>query len=245
MYRSPSSVYSYGMYRSPSTQVVTSPSITQSLYRSPSMDAYEAFGGRGSDIQRSTSRPFISRSVTFSGSPLDRSPSKSIFGRTLYRSAQFSTPPLHSVAVQRSTPHYSDKYPYVRYSYGSTDTGLGIISKTASSSRQDYTQKYRSPKQYLDSTLSAYSTTRHLTPSYSGGSYTIPRAPTRSYTRYMPVDDAVDMYKRRCMTTQTLEKYWLSPSTWLSRRDKESNLSRSMASTGSYSYYSRYTPKSY
>lgn len=59
-------------------------------------------------------------------------PASSLFGRSLYSSVLTRTPPLHSVGVQRSTPHYTDKYPYVRYSYGSTDTGLGILAQSES-----------------------------------------------------------------------------------------------------------------
>ncbi|KIH50167.1 hypothetical protein ANCDUO_19756 [Ancylostoma duodenale] len=55
----------------------------------------------------------------------------------------------------------------------------------------------------------------------------------------MPVDDAVDMYKKKCMTVGTLSKYWLSPATWASRREKELNLSSSL-SRGMYSYTNRY-----
>lgn len=54
----------------------------------------------------------------------------------------------------------------------------------------------------------------------------------------MGVNDAVDMYKNKYMTVGTLSKYWLSPSTWSSRRQKELNLS-SAISTGNYNYSSR------
>uniref|UniRef100_A0A1I8ERZ5 Cyclin-dependent kinase 7 n=1 Tax=Wuchereria bancrofti TaxID=6293 RepID=A0A1I8ERZ5_WUCBA len=62
----------------------------------------------------------------------DICPTSSLFGRSLYSSVLTRTPPLHSVGLQRSTPHYTDRYPYVRYSYGSTDTGLGILTQTES-----------------------------------------------------------------------------------------------------------------
>lgn len=29
-----------------------------------------------------------------------------------------------------STPHYTDKYPYVRYSYGNIETGLSVLTQT-------------------------------------------------------------------------------------------------------------------
>uniref|UniRef100_A0A1I7XWJ0 HTH_48 domain-containing protein n=1 Tax=Steinernema glaseri TaxID=37863 RepID=A0A1I7XWJ0_9BILA len=60
----------------------------------------------------------------------------------------------------------------------------------------------------------------------------------------MPVEDAVDMFKKRCMTVGTLSKYWLSPSTWASRREKEMNLSSATAQ-GNYSYASRYSRPAY
>jgi hypothetical protein len=62
----------------------------------------------------------------------------------------------------------------------------------------------------------------------------------------MGVDDALNMYKKKCMTVGTLSKYWLSPATWASRREKEWNLSTA-SSQGNYSYasrYSGYTPRS-
>lgn len=54
----------------------------------------------------------------------------SLFGRSLHSSALDRTAPFHSVAVQRATPHYSDKYPYVRYSYGNLETGLALKTQT-------------------------------------------------------------------------------------------------------------------
>lgn len=54
----------------------------------------------------------------------------SLFGRSLSSTALNKTPPMHNVGVQRSTPHFSDKYPYVRYSYGNTDTGLSVLTQT-------------------------------------------------------------------------------------------------------------------
>lgn len=58
------------------------------------------------------------------------------------------------------------------------------------------------------------------------------------------MEDAMSMYKKGCMTVGTLSKYWLSPSSWQSRREKELNLSSSL-SHGNYSYSSRYTAPSY
>lgn len=54
----------------------------------------------------------------------------------------------------------------------------------------------------------------------------------------MPVDDAVDMYKKNCMTVGTLSKYWLSPTTSQSRRDRDLNLNTK--TYGVYSFGSKY-----
>ncbi|KAK6023255.1 hypothetical protein OSTOST_11019, partial [Ostertagia ostertagi] len=56
----------------------------------------------------------------------------SLFGRSLAASVLTRTPPLHNVGVQMSTPHFTDRYPYVRYSYGNTDTSLGIATQSES-----------------------------------------------------------------------------------------------------------------
>lgn len=53
-----------------------------------------------------------------------------MFGRSLSATALDRTPPFSNIGVQRSTPHYSDKYPYVRYSYGNTDTALSVKTQT-------------------------------------------------------------------------------------------------------------------
>lgn len=162
----------------------------------------------------------------------------SIFGRSLAASALTTTPPFHSVGVQRSTPHYTDKYPYVRYSYGNTDTGLGILTQSESVYGHHSGIRDIGTKRWLEGKLNAYNTSLFTRPDYQKR-VERPLASARSYVRYMPVDDALDMYKKRCMTVGTLSKYWLSPATWASRREKELNLSSSL-SRGNYSYSSRF-----
>lgn len=174
---------------------------------------------------------YMSRSLSRSGSTL--------FGRSLQSSVLTRTPPLHSVGLQRSTPHYSDKYPYVRYSYGNTDTGLGILAQSESIGSDHYSVRDLGTRRWLEGKLNAYNTGLFTTPDYHSR-VERPIAPTRNYIRYMPVDDAMDMYKKRCMTVGTLSKYWLSPTTWQSRREKEINLSSATA-RGNYSYASRYS----
>ncbi|PAV83466.1 hypothetical protein WR25_12342 [Diploscapter pachys] len=162
----------------------------------------------------------------------------SLFGRSLTATALTKTPPFHNVGVQRSTPHFTDKYPYVRYSYGNTDTGLGIITQSESVYSHNRGVRDMGTKRWLEGKLNAYNTTLFTRPNYQAR-VERPVTPIRSYVRYMPVDDAVDMYKKRCMTVGTLSKYWLSPATWASRREKELNLSSSL-SRGSYSYANRF-----
>lgn len=53
-----------------------------------------------------------------------------MFGRSLSATALDRTPPFSNIGVQRSTPHYSDKYPFVRYSYGNIDTALHTLTQT-------------------------------------------------------------------------------------------------------------------
>jgi hypothetical protein len=174
---------------------------------------------------------FMARSLSRSGS--------SLFGRSLSSTALYKTPPLSNVGVQRSTPHYSDKYPYVRYSYGNTDTALSVLTQTELKSPNIYGIRDTGTKRWLEGKLNAYNTGLFTRPNYESR-IERPVAPVRNYTRYMPVNDAVDMYKNKYMTVGTLSKYWLSPSTWSSRRDKELNLS-SATSAGNYSYSSRYS----
>lgn len=69
----------------------------------------------------------------------------------------------------------------------------------------------------------------------------------------MPITDAVNMYKNKYITVGTLSKYWLSPSTWAQRRDRDLNPHRS-AAVGRFSsqssrirspYYSKVENKLY
>jgi len=159
---------------------------------------------------------FMSRSLSRSNS------GTSLFGRSLNATALCNTPPFHNVAVQRSTPHYSDKYPYVRYSYGNIETGLATLTATELKSPDIYGIRDLGTKRWLEGKLNAYNTGLFNRPNYK--SYVErPIAPVRSYVRYMPVEDATDLFKKKCMTSGTLSKYWLSPSTFASRRDRELN----------------------
>lgn len=124
-------------------------------------------------------------------------------------------------------------------------------------------------KRWLEGKLNAYNTGLFTRPNYKT-TVERPIAPPRNYVRlknfiliklffkiknlyfrYLPVNDAVDLYKNRCMTIGTLSKYFLSPTTYSTRRDKELNIS-SATSLGRYSgsspynrtpYYSRVTSR--
>lgn len=216
------------MFQSPSYHHISPMSRSRSevrpspLMRSTTFAAPPAYGYGGG---------YMSRTLTRSGSTL--------FGRSLRSSALQSTPPLHSIAVQRNTPHYSDKYPYVRYSYGNIDTSLGVSAQTSTIGRSHSSPRATTTRQFLEGKWNPYTTNLHKSPSYTSR-VERPLTPSRNYVKYMPIDDALSMYKKRCMTVGTLSKYWLSPSTWQSRREKEANMSYSI-STGQYNYASRYT----
>ncbi|CAO4385104.1 unnamed protein product [Caenorhabditis nigoni] len=227
-------------------ELLTSPSFhhispltrSRSDVRSSAMRRSNSFSG----VTRSTSANRFSRpDYGYGGGYMSRSINKcggSLFGRSLAATALTKTPPFHNVGVQRSTPHYTDKYPYVRYSYGNTDTGLGILTQSESVYSRHSGIRDIGTKRWLEGKLNAYNTSLFTRPDYQKR-VEKPIASTRSYVRYMPVDDALDMYKKRCMTVGTLSKYWLSPATWASRREKELNLSSSL-SRGNYSYSSRF-----
>ncbi|UMM41140.1 hypothetical protein L5515_017532 [Caenorhabditis briggsae] len=227
-------------------ELLTSPSFhhispltrSRSDVRSSAMRRSNSFSG----VSRSTSANRFSRpDYGYGGGYMSRSINKcggSLFGRSLAATALTKTPPFHNVGVQRSTPHYTDKYPYVRYSYGNTDTGLGILTQSESVYSRHSGIRDIGTKRWLEGKLNAYNTSLFTRPDYQKR-VEKPIASTRSYVRYMPVDDALDMYKKRCMTVGTLSKYWLSPATWASRREKELNLSSSL-SRGNYSYSSRF-----
>ncbi|KAF1747664.1 hypothetical protein GCK72_024130 [Caenorhabditis remanei] len=227
-------------------ELLTSPSFhhispltrSRSDVRSAAMRRSNSFSG----VTRSTSATRFSRpDYGYGGGYMSRSINKcggTLFGRSLAATALTKTAPFHNVGVQRSTPHYTDKYPYVRYSYGNTDTGLGILTQSESVYSRHSGIRDIGTKRWLEGKLNAYNTSLFTRPDYQKR-VEKPIASSRSYVRYMPVDDALDMYKKRCMTVGTLSKYWLSPATWASRREKELNLSSSL-SRGNYSYSNRF-----
>uniref|UniRef100_A0A1I7WDU7 Cyclin-dependent kinase 7 n=1 Tax=Heterorhabditis bacteriophora TaxID=37862 RepID=A0A1I7WDU7_HETBA len=101
-------------------------------------------------------------------------------------------------------------YPYVRYSYGNTDTSLGVLTQSESVGVENVYSRHAGvrdigTKRWLEGKLNAYNTALFTRPDYRARSER-PLAPVRNYVRYMPVDDAVDMYKKRCMTVGTLSK---------------------------------------
>lgn len=66
-------------------------------------------------------------------------------------------------------------------------------------------------KRWLEGKLNSYNTGLFTRPDTSSR-IERPVTPRRNYIRYMPVDDAVDMYKKRCMTVGTLSK--VRKTTW-------------------------------
>ncbi|CAI5454628.1 unnamed protein product [Caenorhabditis angaria] len=223
---------------SPSFHHISPLTRSRSDVRSSSVRRSNSFSG----VTRSTSSNRFTRpEYGYGGGYMARSVNKggsSLFGRSLAATALTKTPPFHNVGVQRSTPHFTDKYPYVRYSYGNTDTALGILTQSESVYNRHAGVRDIGTKRWLEGKLNAYNTSLFTRPDYQKR-VERPLAPSRNYVRYMPVDDALDMYKKRCMTVGTLSKYWLSPATWTSRREKELNLSSSL-SRGNYSYSSRF-----
>uniref|UniRef100_A0A914DAY5 Uncharacterized protein n=1 Tax=Acrobeloides nanus TaxID=290746 RepID=A0A914DAY5_9BILA len=176
---------------------------------------------------------YMSRSLSRSGSTL--------FGRSLTSSALHNTPPLHSVAVQRSTPHYSDKFPYVRYSYGNTDTGLAIMSQSDIIGKRDYGIRDIGTKRWLEGKLNAYNTGLFTRPYQK--TVERPITPSRTYVKYLPREDALDLYKKNCMTVGTLSKYWLSPGpTNRSSRETSSSLGYNVYKSRFNSYNPRSVP---
>lgn len=229
---------------SPSYHHISPITRSRSDLRTPTMRRSSSYGGSGSSslaYSPSTAR-FSRPAYGYGGGYMARSLSRSgssLFGRSLAASVLTRTPPLHSVGVQRSTPHFTDKYPYVRYSYGNTDTSLGIATQSESIYSRHSGIRDIGTKRWLEGKLTSYNPSQFHRTEYRLPTYERPTLPQRNYIRYMPVDDAVNMYKKRCMTVGTLSKYWLSPATWASRRDKELNLSSSV-SRGNYSYASRF-----
>ncbi|RCN46628.1 hypothetical protein ANCCAN_07364 [Ancylostoma caninum] len=226
---------------SPSYHFISPLTRSRSDVRSAAMKRSSSFSGSASLAYSPSTTRFSRPSYGYGGGYMARSLSRSgssLFGRSLAATALTKTPPLHNVGVQLSTPHFTDKYPYVRYSYGNTDTALGIVTQSESVYSSHSGIRDIGTKRWLEGKLTSYNPSQFHRADYRS---TIERSikPQRTYIRYMPVDDAVDMYKKKCMTVGTLSKYWLSPATWASRRDKELNLSSSL-SRGMYSYANRY-----
>uniref|UniRef100_A0A5S6R0Y5 Uncharacterized protein n=1 Tax=Trichuris muris TaxID=70415 RepID=A0A5S6R0Y5_TRIMR len=139
-----------------------------------------------------------------------------------YMPANFYKPAVTpSYGVVGLSPRYSDRYPHVRYSgYAEETPGLSIINYSSNLRRGHYTQNYKPFRDYMDHTLSLYHTNLKLTPSYG---YSLPRYgnPVRPYVHHMGIDDAVDLYKKRCLTSSALVKYWLTPTKLELRRKRE------------------------
>jgi len=168
------------------------------------------------EIPRSASTYVVAAPVTLARS------STTVFSTNprSYHPSSYYSPPATRIGVVGSTPHYSDRYPYVRYSGYSPGPYAGHSVTTTTYHRHPFSSQ---PK-YLDSNVNVYQTSYRTTPSYSYSS--------RSYPTRMNVDDAVDMYKRRYFTSGTLSKYWLTPRYWDNRRQSEKRVSSAMANNG-------------
>lgn len=144
-----------------------------------------------------------------------------------YHPSTYYTPPVTRIGVVGSSPHYSDRYPYVRYSGYSpgpyASHSISTYTTYTSPHRQRYSQRDASPSRYADSSYHVYQ------PSYGSSSYSYS---TRSRPVSLNVDDAVNMYKRRYLTSGTLSKYWLTPRYWENRRESEKRVSSAMANLG-------------
>uniref|UniRef100_A0AC35TRB4 Plakophilin-3 n=1 Tax=Rhabditophanes sp. KR3021 TaxID=114890 RepID=A0AC35TRB4_9BILA len=197
---------------------------TSSLARSGSGTTWRPTGYRSAAISRSLSRT---------------DNNTSLFGRGLNASVLGGYSPFHTVGVQSSVPHYSDKYPYVRYSYGNTNavTTLAATTDFSSPSSRHSIRNYGT-RSYAEGRVNSYNSNLYSSRSKSAVTSERHITPVRPYVRYMPVDDALSLYKKGHMTVGTLSKYWLTPSAWQSRREKELNLTSSL-SAGNYSYASR------
>uniref|UniRef100_A0A7E4VLC3 Protein anoxia up-regulated n=1 Tax=Panagrellus redivivus TaxID=6233 RepID=A0A7E4VLC3_PANRE len=227
-----------GLYSTPSYHYISP--LSRSGSRSSSTSAIRRSGSYTSSRSGSFTLPSYGYGGGFMAKSLSRS-SSSLFGRTLSSSALDRATPFSTVGVQRSTPHYTDRYPYVRYGYGNTDTTVGVGVQTDLTAKHYPSIKDTGTRRWLEGKLNAYNPSLF---SRTGTNYPSrverPITPSRNYVRYMPVDDALDMYKKNCMTVSTLSKYWLSPSTSQSRRDRDLNLTSTLSSASKYSYPSRY-----
>ncbi|KAI6206273.1 hypothetical protein M3Y94_00889700 [Aphelenchoides besseyi] len=215
--------------------------LTRGRSRSLSNSSFGASALRRANSYTATSSGGFTRpSYGYGGGYMARSLSRtgSLFGRSLSATALDKTPPFSNIGVQRSTPHYSDKYPYVRYSYGNTDTALSVLTQTEKAHRFT-ASKIREQKRWLEGRVNIYNTTLFTRPDTTKR-VERPLAPTRSYIRYMGVDDAVDMYKSKYLTVGNLSKYWLSPSTSHSRRDRDLNVNVKMSTNDYNSYNTRF-----
>ncbi|CAJ0583528.1 unnamed protein product, partial [Mesorhabditis spiculigera] len=169
---------------------------------------------------------FMARSLSRSGSTM--------FGRTLTASALTKTAPFTNVGVQRSTPHYHDKYPYVRYSYGNPLTPGDVRRESDQLYRYSTGLSNLNSKRLSEGRTTTFSSL-YKKPNYYNSRMERPVAPVRTYVRYMPTDDAVDLFKKGCMNVSTLSKYWLSSGpNYSSRGEYDLNMSTNYAGRGQY-----------
>jgi len=188
---------------------------------------------RSSSIRPSSSYAQLPRTSSFgnlssfTGGDLSRSRSATVFplsSRT-YVPSSYYKPPRERYTVVGSTPRIADRYPYVRYStvpyntqrYAySPNTSLLDYSLSAGSNRRDRSYgaygSYRSSSSTSGGFLDERSSSNlRASPHYAtAAALSRPRTPFRSYTKYMDLDDAVDLYKNRFLTSGALSKYWLS-----------------------------------
>jgi len=162
------------------------------------------------------------------GVGLSRSRSATVFplSSRSYLPSSYYTPAYQRYSVVGSTPRIADKYPFVRYStvpyntqrYAYTpNTSLLDYSLSSWSNRRDRTygsySSYRTSSApsggFLDDRLNSQ---LRVNPYYAtAAALSKPRTPTRHYVKHMEIDDAVDLYKGRFLTSGALSKYWLSP----------------------------------
>jgi len=187
---------------------------------------------RSSSIMPSSSYAQLPRTSSFgnlssfTGGELSRSRSATAFHQSnrTYLPSSYYTPSYQRYSVVGSTPKIMDRYPYVKYStvpyntqrYAYTpNTSLLDYSLSAQSNRRDRSYSYGSYRTsssasggFLDDRLNS----RLRASSYYATAAALerPRTPARNYVKYMDLDDAVDLYKNRFLTSGALSKYWLS-----------------------------------
>ncbi|KAI6192835.1 hypothetical protein M3Y99_01307700 [Aphelenchoides fujianensis] len=229
------------LFASASHHFISPMARTRSRSLSSSSFGASALRRANSYTATSSGGGFTRPSYGYGGGYMARSLSRtgSMFGRSLSATALDKTPPFSNIGVARSTPHYSDKYPYVRYSYGNTDTALSILTQTELKNPSIYGIKDTGTKRWLEGRVNLYNTTLFTRPDTTKR-VERPLAPTRSYVRYMGVDDAMDLYKSKHMTVGTLSKYWLSPTTAYTRREKDLNVNVKMSTNDYNSYNTRF-----